>query len=133
MKLYSLLFFVFIISFQTIKAQQQPDQLPVFPGCEQVKEKMPCFKEKVLEHISANFNTDLLHQVKDARQVNMFVQFEISPEGKLQNFEITSPYDTLNQEMKKVLQSLPKVQPAQSGGNAISMQYQLPIVFEIKQ
>jgi len=116
-----------------LKAQKQPDQLPVFPGCEQVKEKMPCFKEKVLEHISANFNTDLLHQVKDTKQVNMFVQFEISPEGKLQNFEITSPYDALNQEMKKVLQSLPKVQPAQSGGNAISMQYQLPIVFEIKQ
>ena len=129
-------FFVLLVTLNlTFMAvgQSRPDEMPVYPGCEQATEKMQCFKKEFLSHISENFNSDLLKQVKDADQVNMMINFTIVWDGTLSNIDIKSPYDFLNEEMQRVLQLVPKLTPAKSHGDPIAMQYSLPVSFEIKK
>jgi len=112
---------------------QQPDTAPVYPGCEQATEKMTCFKEHLLNFMVENFDSDLLKKVKDARQVNMMISFVINEEGKLEDIEVKSGYEFLNDEMKKVLAKIPAIQPARKDGQPIPMRYELPVVFEVSE
>ena len=113
--------------------QSRPDEMPVYPGCEQSTEKMTCFKKQLLSHISENFNSDFLKKIKDADQVNMMINFTIVWDGTLSDFDIKSPYDFLNDEMQRVLLLVPKLTPAKSNGEPVAMQYSLPVNFEIKK
>ena len=130
MKYLYLLFTVLYLNTASIHAQQ-PDQAPVYPGCEQETEKMACFKEHLLNFMVENFNSDLLKKVKDAEQVNMLIGFVINEEGKLEDIQIKSGYDFLNEEMQKVLAKLPPIQPAEKDGTPIPMRYELPVIFEV--
>jgi len=126
-----LLFILFSFS-NTLTAQSKPDSMPVYPGCEQAEQKMSCFREKLLNHISENFDTSLLHQIKDTNQVNMMISFNINFDGSLGNIKIDSPYKKLNAEMELVLTKVPKIIPAMANNEPISIQYQLPVSFDIK-
>ncbi len=113
-------------------AQSKPDTMPVYPGCEQTSQKMSCLKKQLLQHISNNFNDALLHAVKDTDQVNMMVSFTINFDGSIGNINIQSPYQSLNKEMERIINLVPKMVPAKTHGDPISIQYQLPLSFEIK-
>jgi len=127
-----LLFFWTSMHFYTLKAQM-PDQMPVYPGCEQAEQKMPCFKEKLLNFIAENFDSDLLQKIDDTGEVKMMITFIIDTDGSLDEVEIKSAYDSLNDEMKKVLSRVPKITPASQNGSPVRMQYELPVIFEIKK
>ncbi len=124
--------FVISMSLQTVTAQV-PDQMPVYPGCEKAEAKMPCFKEKLLNFIAENFNSDLLQKIKGQSEVQMMVSFVIDTNGKPVQVKISSAYEFLNNEMQKVINRLPQLVPAYSQGIAIRMQYELPVVFEVEE
>lgn len=112
-------------------AQSKPDAMPVYPGCEQISQKMPCLKKQLLHLISNNFNDALLHAVKDTAQVNMMISFTINFDGSIGNINIQSP-QSLNKEMERVINLVPNLVPAKAHRDPISIQYQLPLSFEIK-
>jgi len=122
-----------VISSLKMNAQSRPDTLPVYPGCEQTEQKMTCFKDKLLQHIADNFDIGLLNNVKDADNVNMLIVFTIDVDGKLTDVDINSGYTVLDKEMLRTLQLVPTLIPAKSNGEAVPMQYSLPVSFEIKQ
>jgi len=129
----SILLFILFLNISTSGlAQSKPDAMPVYPGCEQALKKMPCLKKQLLQHISNNFDDALLQAVKDADQVNMMVSFHINFDGSIGNINIQSPYQPLNKEMERVIKLVPKMLPAKMHGDPISIQYQLPLSFEIK-
>ncbi len=128
-----LIIITFIFFTPTTIAQNRPDSMPVYPGCETAEQKMPCLKDKLLNFISENFNQDLLYEIKDAKTVEMLITFVINTDGKLSDIKIQSSYNQLNEAMKKVLLQLPGIKPAQVENNPVSMQYQLPVSFEIKK
>jgi len=133
MKYYSIIFLFFIVSLQRVTAQQKPDTMPVYPGCEKEQAQMSCFKEKLLDHISTHFDTQLLDTIQDTKQVSMLIYFHIDIDGKLKKIVVQSPYEQLNTAMKSVIESAPTVLPAKAAGQPIMMQYRLPVVFEIKK
>jgi len=126
-----LILFISLNSLQ-INAQSRPDTMPVYPGCEQAEQKMTCLKDKLLHHIADNFDIDLLNNVKDADNVNMLIVFTIDVDGKLTDFNINSGYPVLDKEMLRVLHLVPSIIPAKRNGEAVLMQYSLPVSFEVK-
>jgi hypothetical protein len=116
--------------FQPANAQNRPEKMPVYPGCEQAVKKMPCFKEKVLNFITENFNSGLIDEIKKETTVSMLIMFVIDENGKPVDIMIKSGYPSLNDEMKRVIKKLPAVKPAESGGETVKMQYELPVIFE---
>ncbi len=125
--------FAFLYFMTPVMAQSRPDSMPVYPGCETAKEKMPCLKEKLLDFIAGNFNQDILFSIKDSSSVQMLITFIIDTDGSLTEIHINSPYDSLNTEMQRVLSKLPKIIPAKKGQTPVTMQYQLPVSFDIKK
>jgi len=111
---------------------QAPDTMPVYPGCEQSEQKMPCFKEKLTAFIAENFQADLLQKITEDDQVSMMIRFNIDENGTLQQIDVQSGYDFLNDEIKRILQQVPPIKPAQSNGVPVTIQYQLPVVFDTK-
>jgi len=131
MKYFYLLFFNMFLYTSVITAQA-PDTMPVYPGCEQVKQKMPCFKEKLTAFIAENFRANLLQKIPENQQVSMLINFYIDIDGNLKQVKVQSEYDFLNDEIERILQLVPPIKPAESNGAPISIQYQLPVVFNAK-
>ncbi len=130
-KIYILLFISLItLIFNDLQAQQKPDKLPVYPGCEQSQDKMACMKDKILSFIGDEFNADLVKQIKDAKQVSMYISFVIDELGNIDDIHVKSGYDKLNKDMERTLRRLPKIKPAESEGYPIRMRYELPLVFD---
>jgi protein TonB len=132
MKYFLVFGIILLLQLQPAKAQNRPEQMPVYPGCEQADKKMACFKEKLLEFITENFNSDLINAIKDTDEISMLVIFVIDETGKPVDMSIQSAYPKLNDEMKRVLQLLPDIKPAKTDNYPIRMQYELPLVFEPK-
>ena len=133
MKYLHLIIFALFMNLNHATAQERPDELPVYPGCEQEAQKMSCFKEHLLNFMVDHFDSDLLKKVKDTKQVSMFVSFVIDENGALDQVQIQSGYDYLNEEMKRVLSKVPVIQPAKKDGQPIPMRYELPVIFEVSK
>jgi len=129
---YFLTLFIGIILYVAPVQAQAPDTMPVYPGCKQSEQKMSCFKEKLTSFIAENFQTDLLQKIPENEQVSMMIRFNIDEEGTLQQIDVQSGYEFLNNEVKRILQQVPRIKPAQSDGVPVTMQYQLPVVFNAK-
>jgi len=123
-----------MIAFSTTNmfAQQKPDKMPVYPGCKQTEKPMTCMREKILNFIEENFKTKLLHEINDAEQVTLLVNFVINEEGKIENVVVQSDYSKLNVEMERVINLLPIIKPAKIEEIPVNMQYNLPVVFDLK-
>ena len=113
-----------------LQAQERPDKMPVYPGCEQAEQKMPCMRQKILDFIGDNFDTDLIKEIKDTKQISVYVSFIIDELGKVDEINIKSGYEKLNAELQRIIQKLPVIKPAEAGGYPIRMRYELPIVFD---
>lgn len=128
--LFSTLMFIGLF-FNSLQAQQ-PDKLPVYPGCETAEEKMSCMRENVLAFIGDEFNTGLIKEINEKGQISMYVVFVIDELGKIDEISVKSAYEKLNAEMERVVKKLPLIKPAEADGYPIRMRYELPVVFEHK-
>lgn len=121
--LLSILFLTFISA-----AFAQIEKPPVYPGCE----------EESLQGINACFNyslkKDLLEEFKVPAVVDrenyrgkVKVVFLVSREGKLEVLYVNAMYPELEQEVRRVFGTLPRVQPATFNGRPIDQRFQVPI------
>ena len=121
--LLSILFLTYIST-----ALAQIEKPPVYPGCE----------EESLQGINACFNyslkKDLLEEFKVPAVVErenyrgkVKVVFLVSREGKLEVLYVNAMYPELEQEVRRVFGTLPRVQPATFNGRAIDQRFQVPI------
>jgi TonB family protein len=110
------------------------EDVPVFPGCEEEarNKKLACFQEKLSEHIVKNFNYP-----KEARkkkiQGRVSVLFVINSEGKVEITSTKAPEgcELLEEEAIRIISLLPKMEPGKFKGNAVSVKYLQPIIFNL--
>lgn len=110
------------------------DQVPVYPGCESTPQEgqVKCFTQKVTEFVVQNFNTKgLANQVEGDKQ-RIAVKFTISKTGDVQDVVAKAAHPALADEATRVAQLLPKMIPGEHQGKTVSVQYALPILFEIE-
>jgi len=114
----------------------QAAEPPVFPGCENVTgdELGNCFNRKVHETVMENFDKNLLNQIDESGKITVYAQFVIDQNGNVTDVQARSRYVILENEAKRVLGLLPRMQPAKDEhGNPIAVRYTLPIVFKKSQ
>lgn len=110
------------------------EEVPAFAGCEELKtneERKDCTSEKIMKHVQKEFNTkigeDLLEEGVIARVI---VQFKIDETGSIRDIRARGPVPELEEEAKRVVNSIPQMTPGKQGGQAVGVVYSLPITFQ---
>jgi hypothetical protein len=110
------------------------DQVPIYPGCEGLagnEEQKKCMSQKIQEHVQENFNTNMGKELGLTGQNRVIVQFKINRNGEIVDVKSRAPHPKLEEEAKRVINSLPQMTPGEQNGTAIGVMYSLPIVFQV--
>ena len=109
------------------------EQVPVYPDCKGDNDKQrKCLSESISKFINKNFDMELIGNLGlPAGQHRLAAQFEISSEGTIENVLIRGDYLQVNQELERVINALPKMQPGYTNGEAVNVTYALPVIFAL--
>ncbi|NJB71062.1 TonB family protein [Saonia flava] len=116
---------------ETVIPFAKVDEVPIFPGCENIEDKKACFNEKIHEHIRKNFNYPKEAQEKGI-QGRVNVMFTISKKGEMVDFRMRGPDSLLEKEAERIISRLPKMKPGKNGGKKVGVAYSIPITFKLK-
>ncbi|CAM4331348.1 M56 family metallopeptidase [Gillisia hiemivivida] len=110
------------------------EQVPLYPGCENLgsnEEQKKCMSQKIQEHVQENFNTNMGKELGLTGQNRVIVQFKINKNGEIIEVRSRAPHPKLEEEAKRVINSIPQMIPGKQNGTAIGVVYSLPIVFQV--
>ncbi|RRO20270.1 energy transducer TonB [Flavobacteriaceae bacterium 14752] len=107
-------------------------QVPIFPGCENAKDKKKCMSEKITKHVNKKFDTGLGAELGLSGRNRVSVQFKIDKNGDIVNVRARGPHPRLEQEAVRVIKALPKMTPGEQRGQKVGVLYGLPINFVVQ-
>ena len=106
------------------------EEVPVFPGCENQKDKRNCFQAMMLKHVRKNFRYP-----ESAVQMNLegrvFVQFTIEKDGSIGDIKMRGPDKILEAEAVRIIEKLPRMIPGKQRGKEVRVPFTMPIVFRL--
>lgn len=125
-KLFLLLIFQSFVSF----AQSKVNSFPVFPGCEEeeIADLPKCFQEKLKQHIRENYNYPA-QASREKLKGKALVEYVIEADGAVTVTKVEGEYAILNDEAKRIIELLPKMQPAYHNSKPVRMLLSIPISF----
>lgn len=107
------------------------EEVPVFPGCENEKDKRACFNEMMQKHIRKNFRyPELAQEMNIQGRVN--TTFMINNDGTIGTIQKRGPHDVLEKEAVRILSKLPKMTPGKQRGSAVKVSFAIPITFKLQ-
>jgi len=107
------------------------EDVPVFPGCEDEKDKRACFQKMMNKHIVKNFHyPEVAQEMGIQGRVN--IMFVIQKDGSIGNIKLRGPDKTLEAEAKRIIDKLPKMQPGKQRGTPVKVPFSLPINFKLQ-
>lgn len=108
------------------------EEVPIFPGCEDAKDKRACFNEMMEKHIRKNFRYPSMAQELGI-QGRVSTQFEISADGTVGSIKKRGPHKILEEEAIRILTKLPQMTPGKQRGTAVKVSFSIPIHFKLQQ
>ena len=107
------------------------EEVPVFPGCENAKDKRACFQEMMMKHIKKNFKYPEIAQEMgiEGRVSTMFV---IEKDGNIGQIKMRGPDKLLEDEAKRIIGKLPKMIPGKQRDRAVRVPFSIPINFRLE-
>ena len=107
------------------------EEVPVFPGCEEVLKanRRNCFQKQMQMHIAKNFRYPKIAQTKNI-QGRVFVQFTIDIDGTVESIRTRGPHPILEKEAKRIISRLPKIKPGSKDGKLVKVPFSIPITFK---
>ncbi|MFK7749116.1 MAG: hypothetical protein AB8B65_12045 [Kordia sp.] len=118
-----------ILSFELVET------VPIFPGCETFEstmERKKCMSEKIEKFIQRNLDMEIMTKNQQANTTRKIqTMFEINTSGLIQNIQVRTNFPDMETEVKRVIQSLPKMTPAKQKGRTVSVKYVLPIFWKV--
>jgi len=133
---YLFIFFIPIIGYsqQDVIKEFYPfitiDRPPIFTNCLNIidKEQKKCFEDELNKHIQEN-----LQYPEEAFDSGLggrvLLSFSIDKEGKILNILTKGPNEILENEVKRVISLIPKLEPAKINGMNVGINYALPVNF----
>ena len=104
------------------------ETFPIFPGCADVpfSNEEACFKNQLLTFITSNFN--LPQKVIDEKyKGEMAVLFEVDRKGIFKVIYVDAIYPELKEEIIRVFDQLPQIEPATYNGKPTFAQFRMPL------
>lgn len=105
---------------------------PVFPGCDDAlsyTDISKCFSDKITEHITKSFNVNCIDTKGTIVKVKISYTFKINENGQITNITTASEYPEAIIEAKRVLSTLPKIQPSLKRGEHKTSTHSSKIIF----
>lgn len=116
----------------TKKIKGDPDEMPLFPGCEEIdmKARRDCAQKKLSEFIVANLKYP--QSAKDAKLEGFVVaSFVVNADGSIGKTEIITKTfcKACEEEVQRVIDLMPRWVPAKKDGKAVAAKVILPVKF----
>jgi len=123
---------------EVIEADIEPDvtwvtieEVPVFPGCENEKDKRACFNTMMHKHIAKVFRYPEQEQELGI-QGRVNVMFDIKKDGTIGNIRMRGPNDNLENEAARIIGKLPKMTPGKQRERNVKVSFAIPITFKLQ-
>ena len=107
-------------------------EVPVYPGCENIRNKTRCLQENIQRHIVRNFKYPK-EAKKNKIQGRVFVQFIVGIGGYVDIIKTRGPDDLLEKEAKRIISLLPKFKPGILNGKPVRVPFSMPIIFRLQK
>jgi TonB family C-terminal domain len=107
------------------------DEVPIYPGCENAEDKSECFKEAIQNHIKKHFNYPQEAQ-KQGIQGKVSLLFHINGNGDVVDVKAKGPNPILENEAKRIVNRLPRMQPGKQAGKVADVVFSIPITFKLQ-
>ena len=107
------------------------EEVPIFPGCENEKDKRACFNEMMEKHIRKHFRYPELAQ-EMGLQGRVSTQFIIQKDGTIGTIRKRGPHQLLENEAERILMKLPKMLPGKQRGTPVKVPFAQPITFKLQ-
>lgn len=112
------------------------EEVPVFPGCEDESDeeaKKKCMSSGIANFVNSNFKVKEMREFAEVGMNRVIVQFKIDASGKVVDAEARASSPELAAEARRVINSLPQMQPGKQKGKEVGVMYSLPIVFQVDE
>ena len=116
---------------QTIEIDEL-SEVPVYPGCENIRNKRKCLQENIQRHIVRNFKYPKQAK-KNKIQGRVFVQFIVGTGGYIDIIKTRGPDDLLEKEAERIISLLPKFKPGVLKGKPVRVPFSMPIIFRLQK
>lgn len=107
------------------------EEAPVFPGCEDEKDKKACFQEMMNKHIKKVFRYP-----EEALEIGLegkvFTQFTIQADGTIGEVRLRGPHKVLEKESARIIGKLPKMKPGKQRDQHVKVAFTIPIIFRLQ-
>lgn len=106
------------------------ESLPIFPGCEEEapSDLMKCFQIKLKDHIKENYKYPE-QASREKLKGRAIVEYAIETDGFVKVTKVEGEHPILNDEAKRIIELLPKMQPGYQNGKPVRMLMSIPISF----
>ena len=117
-----------LIIFLCLSTTGQISKPPVYPGCENetLEGLGNCFNDKLKAAILNEFKVPDIVE-KEGYQGKINIVFIVSKEGEFEVLYVKSMYPELENEIKRVFQTLPVIAASTYNGRPVDERYQIPI------
>ena len=106
------------------------EEVPVFPGCENAKDKKSCFQEMMMQHVKRNFRYPEVAQ-ELGLQGRVDVMFIIDKNGQVVDLKLRGPHQILEDEAARIISKLPQMQAGKQRGTPVRVPFTMPIRFKL--
>ncbi|WP_299894696.1 energy transducer TonB [uncultured Aquimarina sp.] len=109
------------------------ETFPAFPNVNKQDRHKDTFTRMIKDHIQEEFNTRISKELFLTGIQRIYVLFEISKQGVIENIKIRAPHPKLEKEAFRVIQTIPKLIPGKYQNKPVRTTYKLPILFKTKE
>lgn len=110
------------------------ESVPIYPGCENKKtnpERRQCMSDKLSKFIQTKFDPNLAADLGLTGIQKIQTQFTIDKTGRIIDIKTRALHSKLEQEAKRVINSIPEMKPGKQRDKPVGVRYTLPIKFQV--
>ncbi len=104
------------------------EKYPVFPECEneEIANLPDCFNTTLIDFLLEKFETPSIVSSENY-EGEMVILFEVNKEGVFELLNVEAVYQELNDEVSRIFEELPQIEPATYNSRPTYMQFNIPI------
>lgn len=108
---------------------------PVYPGCTAANEKelKKCTSVRITAFVKDKFNRKKMLKNLEPKKYRTFASFKINKEGGIQDIKTRVPNKLIEEEVIRVLKTIPTLTPGEYKGKVVNVLYRIAIIFEINE
>lgn len=108
---------------------------PIYPGCENIgnNASRKCMSDSISAFVTKNFDSTLAEKlgVPKGTIFKIFIIFKINKSGEITGVRAKAQLPELENEAVRVIKMLPKLEPGFQRGKAVTVPYNLPLIFMV--